>query len=475
MAIQYQRGQKIVLELEKIVAGGVAMGRLPDWRPVFVKGGAPKEQAEVRLTRIKKDFVEAQFLAALRPSPDRVEAPFPEPALGGANWHYLSYTAQLAAKGSILKETLQKIGQLTQPEIQAIVPSPTEWRYRNKIELTFGVNERGKPALGFHIPGRFDEILPTDDVALFPEIIQSIISTICDWANRENLTVYDPRKKQGLLRNLVVRRAEHGSDLVLNLITAPGTIPEDSLLLALNSLPITGLVWSQNDSQATIVRVDQLKVLAGSPRITETFLGQKISYDVDSFFQTHTTMAERLATVLFERLASHTTSGIQPLGLNTRGLQNQLVIDGYAGVGGFGLFVAAAGIPVISIESHPASSADAIKNAEQFGVADRMTFINQTMESYLVEAKNLQPKNLRTSLIIDPPRAGLHPKALQAIQDSPLREVFYVSCNPATLARDLSFFTSHSSPFTPIFIQPFDLFPQTPHLETLVELKRSKM
>lgn len=142
-------------------------------------------------------------------------------------------------------------------------------------------------------------------------------------------------------------------------------------------------------------------------------------------------------------------------------------------MGGFGLFVAKAGTPVISIESHPASSADAQKNAKRMGFLDRMTFINQTMESYLLEAKNLQPKNLRTSLIVDPPRAGLHPKALQAILDAEIKHVFYVSCNPATLARDLSLFTSHSSPLTPVFIQPFDLFPQTPHLETLVELVRN--
>lgn len=455
MAIQYQRGQKLTIRLEKMVAGGVALGRLPDQRLVFVKDGAPGEEAEVALTRIKSNFAEAQFVRTNQPSLDRVEAPFAAAALAGANWHYLAYAAQLQAKEEILAETLEKIGKLTKSPIEPIVASANQWRYRNKVELTFGL-DGDRVALGFHKPGSFDQIMPTNDVALFPEISQAIIQAITEWANHEYLTVYEPRRQTGLLRNLVIRRAEHTADLLINLVTSPGSIPVASLLTAVDPVPISGLIWSQNRSAATIVRVDEAEILLGRPTIEEHFVDQPIQYGFDSFFQTHTSMAEQLAEGLLGQLAK---------------LNPSLVIDGYGGVGTFGLLAAAAGASVVSIESHPASSKDAEDNAQRLGQIERMTFINEPMEHFLTtQDLKFQPRD--SVLIVDPPRAGLHPKALKAILASKIQDLLYVSCNPATLARDLLLFTSDSLPFTPILIRPFDLFPQTPHLETLVQLRR---
>lgn len=462
--MQYQRQQKFVIQTETMVPGGVAMSHLPDGRPVFVKDAAPDEQLEIALTRIKPDFAEGAITQILRPSAGRVTSPFPPEARAGANWAFLDYSAQLAAKETILRETLRRIGHLPLDTFQVsrgkclfepIVPSPNLWRYRNKVELSFGTDEEGQVTLGFHAPGRFDQIIPTDDIALFPEVGRDILDRVLRWARQERLPAFEPRRKTGLLRNLVLRRAEHGSDFALNLITSPGEIPHDSLLDALKSVPLSGILWSQNASAATIVRVDTLTTLAGSPRLTEQFLDVPIEYGIDSFFQVHTTMAEQLAVTLLERLQ------IQP------GTQ---IIDGYAGVGGFGLFAALRGANVTSIESHPISSADAKKNAKRLGVAERMTFINLSMEDYLLSS-DFQLDSYNAVLIVDPPRAGLHPKALKAILGFGLQRMVYVSCNPATLARDLDLL--HDA-YEPIFIQPFDLFPQTSHIETLVELCAKK-
>ena len=460
MAIQYQRGQKIVLLTEKMVPGGAALGRLPDGRPVFVKGGAPGEQVEIQLTRIKKDFAEENFLSALTPSVDRVVPFYPSAALAGANWHYLSYPAQMVAKESILRETLSTIGKLADVAIQPIVAADQEWRYRNKIELTFGTDHEGQVALGFHVPGRFDQILPTNDVALFPELIQAIIRAVTNWADQEQLTVYEPRRKQGVLRSLVVRRAQHAHDLLINLVTTPmSELPLTTLLDRLDAIAQTGVIWTENSSLATIVRTDQAHLLEGVDFIDEQFLGVSLRYHVDSFFQTNTAMAEKLAKTLLTRLDAAIFDREQTV-----------VIDGYGGVGTFGLLAANHGFSAISIESHEASSLDAVQNAERLGLANRMTFVHQPMETYL--AHDAAQITNTSVLIIDPPRAGLHPKALQAILASPVAHVFYISCNPATLARDLALFAAHPSAFVPTFVQPFDLFPQTPHLETLVELHR---
>lgn len=467
--MQFQRNQLVTVETTEMVPGGSAIGLLPEpassqassgrgGRAIFVKGGAPNETAEVRLTRIKKDFAEANFVRAVKPSPDRVVAPFPTPALSGANWAHLSYPAQLAAKQRSVLELLRKFGKLEDPLLAPIVPADNIWRYRNKVELTFGWDAHHEVALGFHAPGKFDEIIPTDDIALFPEIGQKIIAEVVSWARREKLDVYEPRRRAGLLRNLVIRRAENGQDLLINLVTMPD-LDLGSPLYALDraleesDIPFSGIVWTQNASLATIVQVDDSVVIAGDNVIAETFLGQEIQYRFDSFFQTHTLMAEKLAHTLLQRLAI---------------LKPSVVVDGYAGVGGFGLFAAKHGAKVISIESHEPSSSDARRNAERLGVLDRMEFVTLEMEKYLKDTS----LPVGAVLIIDPPRAGIHPKALKAIAESSIEHMFYVSCNPATLARDLATLSAETCNLKPVYIQPFDLFPQTPHVEVLVELRR---
>lgn len=450
--VQYQRGQKIELTLEKMAPNGVAFGRLPDGRAVFIKGAAPGETAEVRLTRIKKDFAEGELLRTIAPSPARVEPPFAAAALAGANWAYLDYQTQLEAKQATVGELLERFAHVTQP-IQPIVPALARWRYRNKIELTFGKDSQGLVALGFHAPGRFDQIIPTDDVALFSEVAQKIIQAVVAWANMYHVPAYEPRGKTGLLRNLVIRRAEHGGGLLINLVTTPTpALPAaGELVHALDSVSPTGIVWTENASAATIVRADAAHVLQGLPFIDEQFLGKTIRYRADSFFQTNTTMAEQLAGKVLDRLAETNATTL---------------IDGYAGVGGFGLFAAANGVEVTSIESHSESSADAQANAKRFGVAGKMKFINEPMEHYLASGfSSLEIRN--SSLIVDPPRSGLHPKALAAIAQASVERIFYISCGPATLARDLA---TLGATYEVGLIQPFDLFPQTSHVETFVEL-----
>lgn len=466
--MQFQRNQIVTVTTTDMVPGGAAIGKLPDptspeassgrsGRAVFVKGGAPGEVAEVRLTRIKKDFAEADFVRVVTPSLDRVEPPFPAPALSGANWAHLAYPAQIAAKQQTVAELLRKFAKLENPPLQSIVPADTVWRYRNKVELTFGYDESGQVALGFHAPGRFDQIIPTDDIALFSEVGREIIREIVTWANELKLSAFDPRRKDGFLRNLVIRRAEHGQDLLLNIVTTP--TDDSDLASALYELTdrlvrsvskFSGVIWTQNGSVATIVRVDTSAVLVGDDMVAETFLGEEIQYHFDSFFQTHTAMAEKLAEALLQKLAA---------------LNPSVVVDAYAGVGGFGLFAAARGARVLSVESHEPSSRDARRNAERLGVLDRMEFITLEMEKYLKDAS--LPAG--AVLIIDPPRAGIHPKAVKAIAAANLDHIFYVSCNPATLARDLG---EWREIYEPVSIQPFDLFPQTPHVEVLVELRR---
>ncbi len=472
--------QTLTVQTTALVAGGAALGRLPDGRAVFVGGGAPNELLRIELTHEDKQWARGRIAQILQPSPSRVEPPFPVSALGGATWAHLDYETQLQAKQKIVRAALERIGGLADPAVRPTVASPQQWRYRNRIELTFGLRD-GQIILGTLAPGSDTQVVPATDSALFGDSASEIIPRVTEWARQSGLSISE-------LQSLMLRRsaAEHSTlihspsdplihsasvevssegkggqteqtDLVVNLVAAAKVRPDRSLVAALTGLPTTGVLWSSSAARGHLrgewpvsSEVKEggtgLDVLSGSPVLTERIAGSDFRYHTTSFFQTNVGAAELLLKQLRSLLSKPTE-----------------VVDLYAGVGLLGLVVAKPDIPLTLVESHAQACRDALENVTHLGRLDTTTVVQATAEAYVAQ----YPLPSGATVIIDPPRSGLHRTVVEALNRSQLSKLLYVSCDPATLARDLRLLASR---YHPRLIQPFDFFPQTHHVETLVEL-----
>lgn len=461
-----------------LIAGGAALGRLPDGRAVFVSGGAPDELVSVELMHEDKEWTKGRIVEILARSAQRVDPPFPASALGGATWAHIDYQTQLAAKQQIVQTALERIGKFSDPTVEPIVASPEQWRYRNRIELTFGRADE-QIALGFLMPGSDTEVVSATDVALFDERIVQIIARINDWVRASGLAIWQPGQRTGQLRNLLVRRSSSG-ELVINLSTSSQARPDPSLVSALAHLPLTGITWSISDAPTVLHDLSSIDVLQGSPYLSETLGGQRLRYHVMDFFQVNPPAVELLIEQLrLQRTVSRHSELVsksrEVLNLS-KDYQRQIpkqvrddeegngeVIDLYAGVGLLGVTTTSPDCLLTLVESHPQSTNDALENVTQLGRARTTTVAQATAEAYV--AKFPIPDG--ATVIVDPPRSGLHRTVVDALLKADLTTLIYVSCDPATLARDLHLL---SVLYRPIFIQPFDFFPQTPHVETVVEL-----
>lgn len=428
-----------------LVAGGAAVGRLPDGRAVFVEGAAPNELVRVTLTREDKRWAKATVVEVIEPSPDRVQPSFPASALGGASWAHVRYSAQLAAKQAIVRNALERIGKLEHPRIESIIASPEEWRYRNRIELQFG-EQVGELVLGTLAAGSDSRVLPATDSALFPEIAAEIIPAVLRWAKASGFSAWK-RGVGGQLRTLQLRRGVQTNELVLNLVTTSDAPPQQSLVTALRGLHLSGILWSANDNPAAVLDISATETLAGTPMITEVVANTKFTYHATSFFQVNVRAAERLAELVQTRLG-----------------QPKELVDLYAGVGLLSYTTTGRETVLTLVESHPQSVHDAKRNAERLGREDKTTLVEATAEAYVRKFSLSEG----ATVLVDPPRSGLDRAVVDALLAAKPAKLMYVSCDPATLARDLNLLKVQ---YEPTFIQPFDFFPQTPHVETLVVLE----
>ncbi len=433
------------VQTTEMISGGDAIGRLPDGRAVFVVGGAPNESVRVTLTKETTRWAQATIVEILEPSSSRIPTPFSQELLGGATWAHIEYAAQLQAKERILQNTLERIGGLQSIPVKAMVASPAQWHYRNRVEYTFGTHE-GRLRLGVLTPGSDTNISPTRGSALFGEHTTVLLKRLLAWAKSAPRSIWLPRSRRDGLRSVIFRRGIHTNDLVVHLVATSGVPVDYSLASYFKELPVTGVIWSTNDATNHITRFDQTTPLVGQRLLKEQVGGRTFSYDVTSFFQGNVAAVELLLTALREHL----------------GNANRIV-DLYAGVGLMGLSAADAPTPLTLVESHIQAVEDAKINARER--SGETTIIKSTAAAYLAH----EHLPVDATVIIDPPRTGLERPVIDAIlRDLPVT-IAYISCDPATLARDFKLLATH---YRPTHIQPFDFFPQTPHIETLVILTR---
>lgn len=427
-----RRGEELELEIDSLAFGGRGVARA-DGFVVFVAGALPGDRVRAEVTKGKKRFAEARTVELLRASPDRL----PDRCLHGgepcpgAPWQGLPYEQQLHYKHEQVAEALRRIADLEGFELEEIVPAAEQWRYRNKLEYSFG--EAGEVlTLGFHARGRWDLIVDVDDCHLASERGNEARNAVREWARAEAVPAWDARARRGVLRNLAVREGRRTGQVQTRLVTTEARFPRP---------PVDLHTMVEDDSGST----DGPTGVLGSERLREELCGLELEMSHGAFFQTNTEMAEHLYAVAGEFA-----------GLNG----SERVFDLFCGIGTIGLTMARGAGEVWGLEIVPEAIADAERNARANGIENArfMAANARTGVRPLVE-KAGRPD----VVVIDPPRAGLSQKIVRRVLECEAQKIVYVSCNPTTLAPNAV--QLKAAGYRLARVRPVDMFPQTPHIE----------
>jgi len=431
-------GDELELVVESLAHGGRGVARSGGY-VLFVQGAIPGDRVRARVFKRKRSYGEARVSELLEPAPDRIEPRAPHP---GAPWQVLPYERQLEEKQSQVVDALERIGGFEQAPVEPIVPAVEQWRYRNKLEYSFGEGADGRLVLGFHPPGSWRQVVAVEEDVLASPAIDELRTRVRDWCEQEGLSAYDRETHAGFLRNLVVREGRRTGQLQARLVTSPGDFRAAHFAEAADAHSV---VWSRTASLAEHTRDAESRVLTGIDAIEERIGSLRFRISPDAFFQTNTEMAERLYSVAAE-LAGLTGT--------------ERVFDLFCGIGTIGLTLAANAGEVWGVEIVEEAVADAIGNAELNGIGNARFFAGdiRTAARPLVEQAG-QPD----VVVVDPPRAGLSQKIVRRIIETGAKRIVYVSCNPTTLAPNARQLVEAG--WTLQRVQPVDMFPQTPHIE----------
>jgi 23S rRNA (uracil1939-C5)-methyltransferase len=449
-----RNGAEVELTVDSFAQGGNGVARLEGY-VLFVQGAIPGDRVRAVVTKSKRDYGEARTLEVLEPSSERIE---PRAAHPGASWQVLPYERQLIEKQLQVSEALTRIGRFEDPPVSRIIPAVEQWRYRNKLEYSFGTaggDGDGELVLGFHRPGRWNDIDDVSDDILASEAINGVRERVKQWCRDQGLSTYDRRNQSGFLRNLVVREGRRSGQVQARLVTSRGDFEAAQLAAAAE---VHGFLWTQVESVAETTREGKTEVIAGKGKIDEelhTPGGDALKFRISSeaFFQTNTEMAEVLYGVAAD-LA----------GLTGR----EKVFDLFSGIGTIALTLSLQAGEVWGLEVVEQAVANAISNARLNGVDNARFFAGdvRTAMRPLVEEAG-QPD----VVVVDPPRAGLSQKIVRRILEVEPQKVVYVSCNPTTLAPNARQIADAGYELKAV--QPVDMFPQTPHIEAVAVLERS--
>jgi 23S rRNA (uracil1939-C5)-methyltransferase len=454
MAAPVQKGEELDVRIDSLAYGGSGVGRV-DGFVVFVRGALPGDLVRARVTKVKRGFAEASTAAVLEPSSERVSAPCRHFGVcGGCRFQDLAYESQSAAKERQVRDALARIGRIPEPPVEDIVPAASLYHYRNKLEYSFTAGEEGV-ALGFHRAGRWDEVIDVEECLLTTDLGNAVRLAVRDWANEEKLEPYDQEAGQGYLRHLVYREGRNTGQVLVVLVTAPGERFETGYFVdVLRRFPeVRSIHWAINDTPAERTHDLPTRVLWGDAAIEEELLGLRFRIRANAFLQTNTEMAERLYALARE-LAALT------------GEEN--VYDLYCGTGTIGLSLASDARMVWGLEISEEAVACAIENAELNGIENARFFAGNVGQTLRELAEQAGPPDVA---VVDPPRAGLAGKALKRTGELGPPRLVYVSCNPTTLASDVKVLQEEYG-FELLRCRPVDMFPHTPHVESVSLLEK---
>ncbi len=455
-------GDELELEVESLAFGGEGVARLgEEGYVVFVAGGMPGDRVRATVSRRKRSYARAYATDVLRPSPERIPPRAQHP---GVPWQVLRYERQLEVKQSQVQDALHRLGRLDGFELQEIVPAVEQWRYRNKLEYSFGADPDGELVCGFHASGGWKQVVPIGDCLLASEVGNRARETALRWCREQGLIARDRSDRRtgpaadgrARLRNLVVREGRRtGPKLQVRLVSTDGELDAGAFALELSrelGEHLGGVLWTRSGSLAETTAGGETELVWGEAELPERLRGLDLRISAEAFFQTNTEMAERLYELVGEYAA-------------LAGWER--VYDIYCGIGTIALSLAARAGELWGIELIEPAVADAIAAAERNGITNARFFAGDARTALPELASRAGRPDL---LVVDPPRAGLSKKVVQRIVNASPRRIVYVSCNPTTLAPNAAELGQAGWRLTRV--RPVNMFPQTHHVECIALLER---
>ena len=465
-----QRGDELELQIDSLAFGGEGVARLGDGGyVVFVAGAIPGDRVRAVVHKRKRSYAHARTLEVLDPSPERIAPLADHP---GVPWQVLPYERQLQIKSAQVDEALRRIGRLDGFELEPIVPAVEPWRYRNKLEYSFG-DEDGELVCGFHVPAGANRVAPIEDCLLASERGNRAREVALEWCRAQGLTAWDRggrgrgvdavrRERTGpapdgraRLRNLVVREGRHTGRLQIRIVTTDGELEAGALAAALSeALPdsLEGMLWTRSRSLAETTGGGDTELVWGQAGLPERLGELDLLISPEAFFQTNTEMAEQLYDVVVEYAA-------------LEGWER--VYDLYSGIGTIALTLAPRAGELWGIELVEEAVADAIAGARRNEITKAHFFAGDVR---LALPELLERAGRPDVLVVDPPRAGLSKKVVHRIIDASPKRIVYVSCNPTTLAPNAAELVEAGWVLRKV--RPVDMFPQTHHIECVALFER---
>ena len=465
-----RRGHEIELEVEDLAFGGRAIARI-DGYVVFVDGALPGDRVVAGVYKKHRRYAEARAIRVLHPAATRVEPRCEHvPVCGGCRTQDLAYEEQVRHKERQVEAALEHLGGLRVP-LRPTIPAERRFHYRNKMEYSFARDASGRLTLGLHVRGSFDRSFDLMRCHIATPISSEIVAFVRDAARREGLTAYDTRRHEGLLRYLAIREGIRTGEVMVNFVASEAHSFFERIAPAIErAFPrVRSVLLNLTRRRAQVATGEEERLLAGRTTIFEELAGLTFEISSGSFFQTNTEQADRLLEVAIE-------------GLGLTGTER--VLDVYSGTGTFTLPIAKRAGEAIGIESSEMAVKDAERNTARNGITNARFWTGEAMEVLRDRFGLGTPRGGRASaaatratagdvdaVLVDPPRAGLHPGVVSRLIHLGAPRLVYVSCNPSTLGRDLALLCE--SRYRPLWVRAVDMFPHTAHIECVAVLERA--
>ena len=455
-----QKNQILTLRIERLSSDGSGVAHSPDGETVFVPGAAPGDEADVRIVKDCKRYAFGILDHLRTPSPDRipVDCAVAGPC-GGCSLRHLDYTAELHAKQENVTDAFRRIGGLDVPVLD-ICPSPEVDRYRNKVQFPVGLDKNGNPCIGFYA-GRTHRIVPCPDCKLQPGVLNDIGNALCRFFAENGIQPYNEETGRGLVRHIFLRRGAHSGQIMVCLVcTRPNFPHADALCTRLREqfADIATILLNVNSKNTNVILGTETHTLYGPGYIEDTLCGVPVRLGPLSFYQVNTLAAERLYGIAAQY------AQLTP---------DDLLLDLYCGMGTIGLSMVDHCRELVGVEIVPEAIESAKANAARMGdaVAAKSCFFcaDAGQAATRLAAEGLHPD----VVMLDPPRKGCDEATLSAVVRMAPRRVVYVSCNPATAARDAAWLEQNG--YHAEKVQPVDLFPRTKHCECVIALSKGEI
>ena len=455
-----QKNQILTLHIERLSNDGSGVAHSADGEAVFVPGTAPGDEARVRIVKDCGRYAFGILDELLTPSPDRipVDCPVAGPC-GGCSLRHLDYTAELRAKQESVLDAFRRIGGLEVPVLD-ILPSPEVDRYRNKVQFPVGVDKNGVPCIGFYA-GRTHRIVPCPDCKLQPGVLNEIGNALCAFFAQQGIRPYDEQSGKGLVRHIFLRRGAHSGQIMVCLVCTQAKLPHAEQLCTVlrEQFPaISTILLNVNAKNTNVILGSENHILYGPGYIEDTLCGVPVRLGPLSFYQVNTLAAERLYGVAAQY------AQLTP---------DDTLLDLYCGMGTIGLSMADQCRELIGVEIVPEAIESAKANAARMGetvtAKSRFFCADAGQAATQLAAEGLHPD----IVMLDPPRKGCDEATLSAVVRMAPRRVVYVSCNPATAARDAAWLEQNG--YHAEKVQPVDLFPRTKHVECVIALSKGEI